>query len=124
MHLETQHSENNEYITYMLFCKLNMNFKFRFCPLEAAVVDVFVLFVNKPKLIDQDKANIVTLLIVHYYCLSQIQLIIELLWPLFLFVILISVRYSHPPYKQSQCECVICVSSGSGLKKGQLAKED
>uniref|UniRef100_A0A671VMG5 P-type phospholipid transporter n=1 Tax=Sparus aurata TaxID=8175 RepID=A0A671VMG5_SPAAU len=32
-----------------------------------------------------------------------IQLIIELLWPLFLFVILISVRHSHPPYKQSQC---------------------
>ncbi|KAM3619144.1 uncharacterized protein V6R79_003683 [Siganus canaliculatus] len=34
---------------------------------------------------------------------NKIQLIIELLWPLFLFVILISVRYSHPPYKQSQC---------------------
>lgn len=43
----------------------------------------------------------------------QIQLIIELLWPLFLFVILISVRQSHPPYKQSQCEwCyVMCVIS-------------
>uniref|UniRef100_A0A672JQR1 P-type phospholipid transporter n=1 Tax=Salarias fasciatus TaxID=181472 RepID=A0A672JQR1_SALFA len=27
----------------------------------------------------------------------------RLLWPLFLFVILISVRHSHPPYKQSQC---------------------
>uniref|UniRef100_A0A673C7T2 Zgc:172302 n=1 Tax=Sphaeramia orbicularis TaxID=375764 RepID=A0A673C7T2_9TELE len=35
--------------------------------------------------------------------LLQIQLIIELLWPLFLFVILISVRHSHPPYKQTQC---------------------
>uniref|UniRef100_A0A8D3BI67 P-type phospholipid transporter n=1 Tax=Scophthalmus maximus TaxID=52904 RepID=A0A8D3BI67_SCOMX len=34
---------------------------------------------------------------------NKIQLIIELLWPLFLFVILISVRQSHPPYKQSQC---------------------
>ncbi|XP_036411124.1 phospholipid-transporting ATPase ABCA1 [Megalops cyprinoides] len=34
---------------------------------------------------------------------SKIQLVIELLWPLFLFVILISVRHSHPPYKQSQC---------------------
>uniref|UniRef100_A0A8C9VRP3 P-type phospholipid transporter n=1 Tax=Scleropages formosus TaxID=113540 RepID=A0A8C9VRP3_SCLFO len=32
-----------------------------------------------------------------------IQLVIELLWPLFLFVILISVRHSHPPYKQTQC---------------------
>uniref|UniRef100_A0A669EVN9 P-type phospholipid transporter n=1 Tax=Oreochromis niloticus TaxID=8128 RepID=A0A669EVN9_ORENI len=32
---------------------------------------------------------------------NKIQLIIELLWPLFLFVILISVRHSHPPYKQS-----------------------
>ncbi|KAM6921905.1 phospholipid-transporting ATPase ABCA1 [Xenentodon cancila] len=34
---------------------------------------------------------------------NKIQLIIELLWPLFLFVILISVRHSHPPYKQGQC---------------------
>ncbi|GLD49893.1 ATP-binding cassette sub-family A member 1-like protein [Lates japonicus] len=34
---------------------------------------------------------------------NKIQLIIELLWPLFLFVILIAVRHSHPPYKQSQC---------------------
>ncbi|XP_070816442.1 phospholipid-transporting ATPase ABCA1 isoform X1 [Chaetodon trifascialis] len=34
---------------------------------------------------------------------NKIQLIIELLWPLFLFLILISVRHSHPPYKQSQC---------------------
>ncbi|CAM9219903.1 unnamed protein product, partial [Lampetra planeri] len=34
---------------------------------------------------------------------NKIQLVIELLWPLFLFVILISVRHSHPPYKQSQC---------------------
>uniref|UniRef100_A0A8C1ZLD1 P-type phospholipid transporter n=1 Tax=Cyprinus carpio TaxID=7962 RepID=A0A8C1ZLD1_CYPCA len=33
----------------------------------------------------------------------QVQLIIELLWPLFLFLILIAVRQSHPPYKQSQC---------------------
>uniref|UniRef100_A0A3B4DSZ9 ABC transporter domain-containing protein n=1 Tax=Pygocentrus nattereri TaxID=42514 RepID=A0A3B4DSZ9_PYGNA len=31
------------------------------------------------------------------------KLIIELLWPLFLFLILISVRNSNPPYKQSQC---------------------
>ena len=36
----------------------------------------------------------------------QIQLTIELLWPLFLFVILIAVRHSHPPYKQSQCRCI------------------
>uniref|UniRef100_A0A3Q3W3E5 P-type phospholipid transporter n=1 Tax=Mola mola TaxID=94237 RepID=A0A3Q3W3E5_MOLML len=34
---------------------------------------------------------------------NKIQLIIELLWPLFLFVILICVRQSHPPYKQQQC---------------------
>uniref|UniRef100_A0A3Q1GN98 ATP binding cassette subfamily A member 7 n=1 Tax=Acanthochromis polyacanthus TaxID=80966 RepID=A0A3Q1GN98_9TELE len=34
---------------------------------------------------------------------NKIQLVIELLWPLFLFVILISVRHSHRPYKQSQC---------------------
>ncbi|KAM4548979.1 phospholipid-transporting ATPase ABCA1 isoform 1-T1 [Odontesthes bonariensis] len=34
---------------------------------------------------------------------NKIQLIIELLWPLFLFVILISVRHSNPSYKQGQC---------------------
>ncbi|KAJ8277432.1 hypothetical protein GJAV_G00075090 [Gymnothorax javanicus] len=34
---------------------------------------------------------------------NKIQLIIELLWPLFLFIILICVRQSHPPYKQNQC---------------------
>ncbi|XP_053706907.1 phospholipid-transporting ATPase ABCA1 isoform X2 [Synchiropus splendidus] len=34
---------------------------------------------------------------------NKIQLIIELFWPLFLFLILISVRHSHRPYKQSQC---------------------
>ncbi|KAL2090306.1 hypothetical protein ACEWY4_014994 [Coilia grayii] len=34
---------------------------------------------------------------------NKIQLLIELLWPLFLFLILIAVRRSHPPYKQSQC---------------------
>uniref|UniRef100_A0A3B1K2Q3 ATP binding cassette subfamily A member 7 n=1 Tax=Astyanax mexicanus TaxID=7994 RepID=A0A3B1K2Q3_ASTMX len=33
---------------------------------------------------------------------NKFQLITELLWPLFLFLILISVRNSHPPYKQSQ----------------------
>ncbi|XP_063057110.1 phospholipid-transporting ATPase ABCA1 [Engraulis encrasicolus] len=34
---------------------------------------------------------------------NKIQLLIEILWPLFLFLILIAVRRSHPPYKQSQC---------------------
>ncbi|XP_060734079.1 phospholipid-transporting ATPase ABCA1 isoform X2 [Tachysurus vachellii] len=34
---------------------------------------------------------------------NKIQLIIELLWPLFLFLILIAVRHSHPPYMHSQC---------------------
>ncbi|XP_074524779.1 phospholipid-transporting ATPase ABCA1 isoform X2 [Halichoeres trimaculatus] len=34
---------------------------------------------------------------------NKIQLIIELLSPLFLFLILISIRNSPPPYKQSQC---------------------
>uniref|UniRef100_A0A673MJG5 Zgc:172302 n=1 Tax=Sinocyclocheilus rhinocerous TaxID=307959 RepID=A0A673MJG5_9TELE len=34
---------------------------------------------------------------------NKVQLIIELLWPLFLFLILIAVRQSNPPYKQSQC---------------------
>ncbi|XP_035203975.1 phospholipid-transporting ATPase ABCA7 isoform X2 [Oxyura jamaicensis] len=34
---------------------------------------------------------------------QQVQLAIELLWPLFLFVILIAVRQSHPPFQQHQC---------------------
>ncbi|XP_056591567.1 phospholipid-transporting ATPase ABCA1 isoform X2 [Triplophysa dalaica] len=34
---------------------------------------------------------------------NKVQLVIELLWPLFLFLILIAVRQSHPVYKQSQC---------------------
>ncbi|KAM6396101.1 phospholipid-transporting ATPase ABCA7 [Rhynochetos jubatus] len=34
---------------------------------------------------------------------QRIQLIIEILWPLFLFFILISVRRSHPPFQQHEC---------------------
>ncbi|KYO42635.1 ATP-binding cassette sub-family A member 1 isoform A [Alligator mississippiensis] len=34
---------------------------------------------------------------------QTIQLAIELLWPLFLFFILISVRQSHPPFEQHEC---------------------
>ncbi|XP_075380013.1 phospholipid-transporting ATPase ABCA7 [Mycteria americana] len=34
---------------------------------------------------------------------QRLQLAIELLWPLFLFFILISVRQSHPPFKQHEC---------------------
>uniref|UniRef100_A0A671KXD5 Zgc:172302 n=1 Tax=Sinocyclocheilus anshuiensis TaxID=1608454 RepID=A0A671KXD5_9TELE len=42
---------------------------------------------------------------------NKVQLIIELLWPLFLFLILIAVRQSNPPYKQSQCKwCPVSVS--------------
>ncbi|NWR58998.1 ABCA1 protein, partial [Bucorvus abyssinicus] len=34
---------------------------------------------------------------------QRVQLAIEILWPLFLFFILISVRQSHPPFKQHEC---------------------
>ncbi|XP_075300324.1 phospholipid-transporting ATPase ABCA7 isoform X3 [Opisthocomus hoazin] len=34
---------------------------------------------------------------------QRIQLAIELLWPLFLFLILIAVRRSHPPFQQHEC---------------------
>ncbi|NXI20412.1 ABCA1 protein, partial [Irena cyanogastra] len=34
---------------------------------------------------------------------QRIQLAVEILWPLFLFLILISVRRSHPPFKQHEC---------------------
>ncbi|KAM8795014.1 LOW QUALITY PROTEIN: phospholipid-transporting ATPase ABCA7 [Eudromia elegans] len=34
---------------------------------------------------------------------QRIQLAVEILWPLFLFLILISVRRSHPPFMQHEC---------------------
>ncbi|KAL8177780.1 UNVERIFIED_CONTAM: hypothetical protein K2H54_019083, partial [Gekko kuhli] len=34
---------------------------------------------------------------------QTVQLIVEVLWPLFLFFILISVRRSHPPFEQHEC---------------------
>ncbi|KAM6041610.1 phospholipid-transporting ATPase ABCA7 [Chlamydotis macqueenii] len=34
---------------------------------------------------------------------QRIQLAIEILWPLFLFFILIAVRQSHPPFQQHEC---------------------
>lgn len=37
------------------------------------------------------------------YCF-QLQLLIEVAWPLFIFFILISVRLSYPPYEQHECK--------------------
>ncbi|XP_062816399.1 phospholipid-transporting ATPase ABCA7 isoform X1 [Anolis carolinensis] len=34
---------------------------------------------------------------------QKVQLVIEILWPLFLFFILISVRRTHPPFEQHEC---------------------
>ncbi|XP_076977505.1 phospholipid-transporting ATPase ABCA7 [Tamandua tetradactyla] len=34
---------------------------------------------------------------------QPIQLIVELLWPLFLFFILVAVRHSHPPFEHHEC---------------------
>ncbi|XP_074060603.1 phospholipid-transporting ATPase ABCA7 isoform X2 [Macrotis lagotis] len=34
---------------------------------------------------------------------KPVQLVIELLWPLFLFLILVAVRQSHPPFEQHEC---------------------
>lgn len=34
----------------------------------------------------------------------QFQLLLEVAWPLFIFLILISVRLSYPPYEQHECE--------------------
>lgn len=50
----------------------------------------------------------------------QIQLAIELLWPLFLFFILISVRQSHPPFKQHECECPMPAPTGATLWVGNV----
>lgn len=35
---------------------------------------------------------------------TQCQLLLEVAWPLFIFLILISVRLSYPPYEQHECE--------------------
>lgn len=37
-------------------------------------------------------------------CLPQVQLLVELLWPLFLFFILVAVRHSHPPVERHECK--------------------
>ncbi|XP_061690398.1 phospholipid-transporting ATPase ABCA1-like isoform X3 [Syngnathoides biaculeatus] len=34
---------------------------------------------------------------------QKLQLLVEIVWPLFIFVILIAVRLSYPPYEQHQC---------------------
>lgn len=34
----------------------------------------------------------------------QFQLLIEIVWPLFIFFILIAVRLSYPPYEQHECK--------------------
>lgn len=36
----------------------------------------------------------------------QLQLLIEIVWPLFIFSVLISVRVSYPPYEQHECKCL------------------
>lgn len=45
---------------------------------------------------------------VFYPFSPQIQLLVELLWPLFLFFILVAVRHSHPPLEHHECE-PLCV---------------
>ena len=35
---------------------------------------------------------------------SQPQLLVEIVWPLFIFFILIAVRLNYPPYEQHECE--------------------
>lgn len=35
---------------------------------------------------------------------SQLQLLVEIVWPLFIFFILIAVRLNYPPYEQHECE--------------------
>lgn len=53
-------------------------------------------------------------------CPSQVQLLVELLWPLFLFFILVAVRHSHPPLEQHECkhphlrELALCVWAATG----------
>lgn len=54
----------------------------------------------------------------------QIQLLVELLWPLFLFFILVAVRHSHPPLEQHECKPPsvqsfgVRISSGHSMHRG------
>lgn len=54
----------------------------------------------------------------------QIQLLVELLWPLFLFFILVAVRHSHPPLEQHECKTPsvqsfgVRISSGHSMHRG------
>lgn len=41
---------------------------------------------------------------------AQCQLLLEVAWPLFIFLILISVRLSYPPYEQHECEYLSVLS--------------
>lgn len=34
----------------------------------------------------------------------QLQLLVEIIWPLLIFFILIAVRLNYPPYEQHECE--------------------
>uniref|UniRef100_A0A672GTG5 P-type phospholipid transporter n=1 Tax=Salarias fasciatus TaxID=181472 RepID=A0A672GTG5_SALFA len=36
---------------------------------------------------------------------QTLQLLVEIVWPLFIFFILIAVRLNYPPYEQHECEC-------------------
>ena len=48
----------------------------------------------------------------------QIQLLVELLWPLFLFFILVAVRHSHPPLEQHECKTPSVQSFGVRISSG------
>lgn len=38
------------------------------------------------------------------FCLLQIQILVELLWPLFFFLILVVIRSFQPPLEQHECK--------------------
>lgn len=55
---------------------------------------------------------------VSYTFSPQIQLLVELLWPLFLFFILVAVRHSHPPLEHHECEShCVCGGTGTSLSR-------
>lgn len=61
--------------------------------------------------------------------LPQIQFLVELFWPLFLFFILVAVRHSHPPLEQHECKPprvqVLCVrgeARGHPIQRAPVSK--
>ncbi|XP_078736245.1 phospholipid-transporting ATPase ABCA1-like [Lampetra fluviatilis] len=55
---------------------------------------------------------------------QKVRLLLELTWPLFLFVILVLVRNTQPPYRQHQCDIQHLLSNETQMERFDEALED